>query len=397
MFTLSKRTTWLAPVLLLCIHLLCIHGTAWAQETDAPPFITYEIDMENNRTNRSYDNSGMYLVCWWDNAEIRAAPGEEHPTIGALEFGEEFKLDGVKAYVIEENRFYLKGTRGGISGWVKEDLLKDGGTVVILKRTNYFDTKRSLAEVKDGHFFEAGEMAIMVNFDEAGEWMRLVGRNRTPDGETKLGWIRDIDRVSFDPDALEIADRIYEIRQTEDLRLQRQALENLRDLRGFEASRMEFAVEAAILKTYYQASADRPGSGTRASKAATSKPRASNSTRKAAPEKTPPPEVEEDKSLVVEKVVDMDTGKYYNRITETGSIMEVDGPKRPKNIYWCYHKTRPIGTKVLLHVPGGGRVALEVVARLRQDNPNAIGLGKAVLERFYGTRFAKEATFSYPQ
>ena len=93
----------------------------------------------------------------------------------------------------------------------------------------------------------------------------------------------------------------------------------------------------------------------------------------------------------------MDTNKSYNRVTETGTIMEVDGPRRPKNKYWCYHKTRPIGSEVLLHVPGGGIVKLEVVARLRPNNKNAIGLGKQVLEEVYGSRFAKTASFSYPQ
>ncbi|RMG25993.1 MAG: hypothetical protein D6730_09860 [Bacteroidetes bacterium] len=407
MFIALKKHSYLLLSLLLILS-----SQSFAQQDD----VYYSILPAPGQVRDGMDEPSMNakMVVRWDGAELRELPGEKRQTIGTLAFGEEVELVGRKAFVISEKREYLEvrlASNPQKVGWVKKDLLADGGLVVVLRNTEYYKDPNTLEMESELAFFEAGELAILTDFMESGERIRLVGKNKTPDGKTKEGWIQGTDQVSVYPNDLLVASLIDKALQSKDPRDQRQMLIAIRNRPEYRDSNMEIALEYAIHRTYYSAgsssASSKPSSGSNKagssgsnrSGTASSGGRKSTTTKssKSNTTKSSKSNTGSASTFVVEKVVDMETGKYYNRITETGPIMEVAGPRRPKDIYWCYHKTRPIGSKVLLHTPDGGRVALTVVARLKSSNPNAIGLGKEVLLRFYGTRFAKTATFSYPQ
>ncbi len=383
MLIILKKQTYLLWALLIGIYTV-----SFAQKKDVVR--SYLPSQNQSRSNELQVNDRM--ICAWEGTDLRSAPGEKQPSTTKLAFGDEVELLGQRAYVISEARDYLevKLTGKNTQGWVKESLIVNGGLVVVLKTTEYFESYNNPLTVSDGAFFEAGELAILSDFVEDGEYIKLVGRNRGQGG-LKEGWIKGLERVSVRRNDLTIAGRIYEAQKTKDPRLQREALTRIRSLPEFQRSNMELALEHAIHRTYYPGDISyTPAKPSSSTKSGTTSTKRKKTTKKPAMKKGDP-------NLVVEKVVDMDTGKYYNRITETGAIMEVNGPKRPKSIYWCYHKTRPINSEILLHVPNGGVVAVTVVDRLRQNNPHVIGMGKKLLERVYGTRFAKKATFSYPQ
>ena len=60
-----------------------------------------------------------------------------------------------------------------------------------------------------------------------------------------------------------------------------------------------------------------------------------------------------------------------------------------------------VGESILLEVPGTGSfVQLEVIAKLRGDNPNVVGLGGEVIKKVFGQTTAKaigRATIIYPE
>lgn len=383
---------------LFIIILIGTYFCGYAQQESAGDAVISYLPTKNQTRSESELTVDERMVCAWDGAEIRLTPGEKAPSAGVLPFGEEVQLLGRRATVISENRrnyLEVKVTGTNAIGWIKENLLLDGGLVVVLRTTPFYPSYKSLYMANDGDIFEAGELAILTNFEEDGEYIQLVGRNKGPNG-LKKGWIKGLDRVSVRHNDLVVANRIYEIQKSKDAKFQRSSLNGIRGMAEFQQSGMELALEYAIQRTYIPGGLPVVSNTSNPTRSPNSKKAKTTSAKKGATTTAKKPEPK-DKNFVVREVVDMETNLSYNRVTETGTIMEVNGPRRPKNIYWCYHKTRPIGSEILLHVPSGGIVKLEVVARLKSNNPNSIGLGKAVLEQVYGTRFHKEATFSYPQ
>ena len=126
--------------------------------------------------------------------------------------------------------------------------------------------------------------------------------------------------------------------------------------------------------------------------ATTQPPAASAYTRtNATPAPAPVKPATPSNSVVLQDVFDAQTGKMYQRVKESGTFQAVQGPKKPATMYFAYHKTLPVGSKIWLEVPGGfGLVQLEVVAPLRADNPNIIGLGDECIKALFGNKTAKE-------
>lgn len=100
------------------------------------------------------------------------------------------------------------------------------------------------------------------------------------------------------------------------------------------------------------------------------------------------------------EVVDMASGQAYIRVRETGTIQPVKA-KKPASEYYAYHKSLPIGSKVLMAVPGTQMfIELEIIARLRSDNPHMIGLGGETIKAVFGEIAAKDVgsvSIEYPK
>ncbi len=362
-----KHYTW------VLIMLSLFAGVVPAQE----PFGRYDFDYERGMRGGRMDEDS--LVCAWPKVGLRDTPGERGQYVQTIYFGEQVRLYGNNLRRASGKNYIQVETNTGRVGWVDQYyFISEGGLVTLLKNKTIYEAPSPVTATSGE--FKAGDLLILSDYQD-GNWVELVS-----EGRRKIGWVKGIDEVSFSAIDIEFA-KLYQdaIRMgTETQRLRE--LEKIRRMPDIARSGLEPIITFAALEysspgreavitdpntdeiIYYDDGSGEVRGG---------------ETKQA--------------EVVVEKVIDMETGRYYNRVTETGMIAEVNGPKKPKSIYWAYHKTRPVGSKILLHVPEGGYLQLEVVARLRKDNPASIGLGKQVLEAIYGTRHAKWADFSYPQ
>ena len=319
--------------------------------------------------------ANAFSVCAWPEATLRDQPGANARQLGLLYFGEGVEKTGDEGFVMFEKRNYIKvRTRDGKVGWVIEELfVHDGGVVVVLERARIYLRPNTVTTVTDA-YFEPGERAIFKDWQ--GDWIELVSKERK-----KTGWIRGTHLISIDENDIKVATSLDEALAVSDPTTRRNRLEQILQMRNAVSPDMRTAIDHHLGSRWDGGFAS-----------ASPMPPATTSTGPASPGEA------KQYNIVVQDVIDMDTGKSYQRVTETGSAYEVLGPKSPKNIYWVYHKTRPVGSKLLLHVPdGGGYIQLEVVNRLRKDNPNVVGLGKDLMMAIYGTRYPQEIVISYPR
>jgi len=106
--------------------------------------------------------------------------------------------------------------------------------------------------------------------------------------------------------------------------------------------------------------------------------------------------------VYTQQVYDANNDEYFTLVIERGGVQPVKA-SNPDDIYYVYHKTVPKGNRILLEVPGATGDArylpLTVVARLRANNPNVVGLGPEVIRKVFGVERASEipmVTISYP-
>ncbi|MEM6632554.1 MAG: SH3 domain-containing protein, partial [Bacteroidota bacterium] len=323
------------------------------------------------------------MVCAWPMVPLRAHPGQSGQYIQTIYFGEQ--VGRVRRSVQRnEGRNYVEViTLSGNSGWVHEDqFVSEGGIVTLLEDKAVFSGPSNVTAT--AKTFRAGELFILSDFQN-GDWVELLGPK-----QVKSGWVKGIDQISYEGVDIKFAKLFQDALNKRTHTLRFRALEEIRRLPDYSYSNLEPVITLAAMEIGGTGSEVDGGEVYYDDGIMVNDGIPSRAGGVIEPSSTSP-------QIVVEKVVDMQTGTYYNRVTETGQIAEVDGPKRPKNTFWAYHKTAPVGSQVLLHLPEGGYVALEVVARLKQTNPASIGLGKKLLESVFGTRHAKWATFSYPQ
>ena len=378
---------------LLGLLLIGLGVVSWSfaqNPSELDPFGAYDFPFFQGRGSSGPSNtlsSKDSLVCAWPMVPLRANPGQGGQYLQTVYFGEQVRRMGDQIQRNEGRNYVFVQTASGRSGWVHDyQFVPEGGLVTLLEDKAVYEGHATASATS--RMFRAGELFILSDFVK-GDWVELVGPKKT-----KVGWVKGIDRISFDPVDIKFA-KLYQdalVKRTHTLRFR--ALEEIRRLPDFQLTKLEPIINLAAMEIG-GATADVGGGdvyyddGMIGDIGGTPNPTRDGSVVVLPEENTP--------RINVEKVVDMQTGMYYNRVTETGQIAEVLGPKRPKNDFWAYHKSAPIGSQVLLHLPEGGFVALEVVARLKQTNPASVGLGKKLLESVYGTRHAKWATFSYPQ
>ncbi|MEO0898502.1 MAG: hypothetical protein AAFY71_18965 [Bacteroidota bacterium] len=356
------------------------------------------------------NDEGTKSICAWESAKFYRLPGEK--TIqGTILFGEELIHKGQEALVKEDKiNYILVENKEGKVGWVNETfLVKDAGLVVVLDRTRMYGTAGSYASAKDS-YFQQGEMAILSDYKD--DWLYLVGKMKK-----KRGWIKGYKMLSIDPQDIAIASMLRKARAKKTRGQQLDALREIGTTRGFMESSLAPIVKSEIRRInrgeeikedegvvyleedeYLPDGEDGMDNTTIYYENGLSPD--FNELEALNGLKNPNNILEESGNYRLEEqeVVDFSTNRTYIRYRETGKIAPVKA-KNPPSIYYGYHKTLPKGSKVLLEVPGTDKyVELTIIAALRKDNPNMIGLGKELLQAVYGESQAKNvpsATIQY--
>ncbi|MEL7340185.1 MAG: hypothetical protein AAGM67_06840, partial [Bacteroidota bacterium] len=290
----------------------------------------------------------------------------------------------------------------------------NGGVVVITETMQIYETPNSRGTVT-GESFTAGEIVILDDFQNG--WVHLTNKRKE-----HTGWIQGYDKLSLEAADIEAAALFAEALKIPEKERRKTALLTITQGRGQDISpEMALVIDEAVRATeprpvytntnsnpnvnddfvYYPNGEDGLSSDASNLGDFGSGGFAETTVPVNYPNAVPMESAPEQKyNAFVEKVVDRETGRYYNRVIETGGIQPVKA-KKPANIYYCYHKTLPIGSTVLMEVPGtGAYVQLEVIARLRADNPNVVGLGGELIKKVFGEISAKNvysATIVYPQ
>ncbi|MEM7372668.1 MAG: SH3 domain-containing protein [Bacteroidota bacterium] len=366
---------------------------------------------EDSGVYYEYTGAGQTSVCAYKSIILHEAPGRNSRKMGTIVFTEEMEHLGQEALLKEERRNYiLVKTRDGKEGWVDEMfIVKDGGVVVLLEDSRVFERPATYSS-STSDYFRAGEIAILTDFQD--NWVRVVSYRKEVNG-----WIEGYDKLSAEDYDIEIAAMLAKALEIPDPSVRRQELAKIGSMRGFTSSEMAGIVNRTLniideanhrpLPTDSEIYVDQPNQGAGPIEGedafAITSPYRNDRFDGLNPDnqRINPVYVPDNKPRVQEReVVDMTTGRTYLQVTETGTIQPVKA-KKPKSIYYCYHKTLPVGSKVLLEIPGQqGYVPLEVVAKLRADNPHVVGLGSEVIKAVFGVVKAKEVasvSISYPK
>lgn len=367
---------------------------------------------------------GAFYICAWENARVHEYPNLGSSNVGTIVFTEEVRHKGREAFVRSENRNYVYvETEDGTQGWVNETyLVQGGGAVVILDNAAIFAKPNTNTSITSQQF-GGGEIVILSEFRDG--WVRLTGQKKE-----KEGWVQGYDKLSaeaYDIEAATLLASALAITNTED------RVRELRELRGgrnYLSPEMQQVIDrsiagAATPAPTYQQPTNQPytgpvyyddpntsqpatqpntpyyASGEDAfSNASPSPTRSQVPVNTATPAPVAPAPVGNPYSYQEREVVDMASGQAYIRVRETGTIQPVKA-KKPATQFYAYHKSLPIGSKVLLAVPGTEMfVELEVIARLRPDNQNMIGLGGETIKAVFGEIAAKDVgsvTIEYPR
>lgn len=412
------------PILwILCLLLLC-SGSSLMAQTTVDPFADTDIEDDvlrrRSRDKIFYEDGVIYerteakghSIVAYHNIRLYKKPGRSAEQRGMVLFTEELRHLGMEGYVKSDghNYIYVKTPRGE-KGWVQSNyVVQNGGVVVITKTLQIYETPNSRGTVT-GESFTAGEIVILDDFQNG--WVHLTNKRKE-----HTGWIQGYDKLSLEAADIEAAALFAEALKIPEKERRKTALRTITQGRGQDISpEMALVIDEAIQATeprpvysntnpnvnddfvYYPNGED--GLSSDASNLGDFTDYDDASAPVNYPNAVPLEAAAEQKyNAYVEKVVDRETGRYYNRVIETGGIQPVKA-KKPENIYYCYHKTLPIGSSVLLEVPGtGAYVQLEVIARLRADNPNVVGLGGELIQKVFGEISAKNvysATIVYPQ
>jgi len=353
------------------------------------------------------EDEGMTSVCAWESVRLFRRPGES-ALVGSVLFGEELTHVGQEALVKEEKRNYLLvKTAEGKIGWINEVfLVKDAGLVVVLERTRLYENPASFSSAKDD-FFKAGELAILSNYQD--DWIFLVGKEKS-----KSGWIKGYDILSVDPEDVAIASMLQKARAKESPEEQIASMRSIGQVRGFVESPLAPIIKNEISRISRRERDDRTEGERYLSEAEEFRPNGEDDLAKdifdrgdsrgpnanelnrldRLAEGSNVIERRKDYLLETQEVVDFASNRTLIRFRETGTIAPVKA-KNPPNMYYAYHKDLAKGSKVLLEVPGtDSYVELTIIAPLRKDNPNMIGLGSEVLEAVYGESQAKNVPYA---
>lgn len=403
---------------LLCFTLLLL-GSSLTAQTNTDPFQDTEDEVLRRRSRDKifYEDGVIYerteakghSIVAYQNIRLYKKPGRGAEQKGTVLFTEELRHLGMEGYVKSDghNYLYVKTSRG-VKGWVQSNyVVQNGGVVVLTDNMSIYETPNSRGTVTEGKFY-AGEIVILDDFQNG--WVHLTNKRKE-----FSGWIQGYEKLSLEPADIEAAALYAEALKIPENERRKTALLTITQGRGQDISPdMALVIDDAVRATDPKPVYTNPnpsfnddfvyypnGEDGLSTDAGNFDGFADNNAPVNYPSATPLELPAEQKyNAYVEKVVDRETGRYYNRVIETGGIQPVKA-KKSSSIYYCYHKTLPLGSTVLLEVPGtGAYVQLEVIARLRADNPNVIGLGGDLIKKVFGEISAKNvyaATVVYPQ
>lgn len=347
--------------------------------------------------------TGETSVCAWASIILHEVPGRNTNKIGEVVFAEEVEHLGKEALVRSEKRNYVwVKTKDGKTGWVNETfIVRNGGAVVLLEDATIYRKPGTLSSATSDQFAQ-GSILILSDFKE--NWVFLTSMRKE-----FSGWVEGYDKLSVAPADIETATMLARARAIEDPMQRRADMQRLIQTRSNLSPEMAAVVRSEINLTYPQPSPQpqpqpRPEPNDVFFDAPTligGEDALADNTYASNTQGTVLPVLSSSSYNRREReVIDMETGRSYIRVYETGTIQPVKA-KNPPDIFYCYHKSLPIGTTVLLDLPGyeGKYVPLKVIARLRPDNPNMIGLGGELIQKVFGETAAKDvsgATISYP-
>lgn len=405
-----KRSSFL-PILSLLISGLMALTPAQAQ-----PGVYYETV-----------EPGAFFICAWETVRVHEYPNLGSSNVGSIVYTEEVRHNGREAFVRSENRNYLYvETEDGTQGWVNEAfLVQGGGAVVILDNAAIFSKPNTNTSITNQQF-TGGEIVVLSEFRDG--WVRLTGKKKE-----KEGWVQGYDKLSaehFDIEAATLLASALAIQNSDD------RMRELRELRGgrsYLSPEMQIVIDRSIASAsaptptynnqnnqpyngpvYYddptpsQPAQQQPstpyyatGEDAFSNNSGASPTRSQNNQNTSAPVMRPTTAAPVNPYAYQEReVVDMASGQTYIRVRETGSIQPVKA-KKPGTEFYAYHKSLPIGSKVLMAVPGTEMfIELEVIARLRSDNPHMIGLGGETIKAVFGEIAAKDVgsvSIEYPK
>ena len=330
-------------------------------------------------------------ICAWSSALLYESPGRNARRTGTVLFTEELEHLGREAFVRGENRNYIwVKSKDGKIGWINDSyIVRNGGVVVILENVSVYERPSTISS-RTSQRFIAGDLAVLSDFRDG--WVQLFGEQKYIQG-----WVEGYDRVSVEAGDIEIASLLTEAMRITNPEQRRTQLRRIGSTSGMLSNEMTAVIQKAIAATYpAESDLGRGGSDFPQN----NDPFIDEDPRPNPNRPLPPVNIFETPGLHAKEVVDMQTGKTYERIYESGTIQPVKS-KKAKDEYYAYHKTLPIGSSILLKIPGyDGWVQLEIVARLKSTNEHIIGLDPKVIQSVFGESQAKNvkiATISYPR
>jgi len=310
---------------------------------------------------------GKVSICAWPQVKLFAEPGQSSEMLTYALFGEEVSHLGEEALVRRErNNYVLVETRDGAKGWIDDQyIIRNAGLVVMLENARVFN-KPSTYATSSGLRFYAGELVILSDWEE--NWVYLTGEQ----GRI-FGWVEGYDRLSVEATDIEVAGMLRRALMIEDPNDQLIALRSIINRSEYSGSPVYRIVEDVIAQLTTPEAVPLP-----------------DGDPFGMPENGEPSASPSDDPNYQEVVMYDENNQPFVRVKEMGTVQGVDA-KNPPSMYYAYHKSVPIGDKILLQIPGDqGYVELEVVARLRDSNPHVVGLGAEVIKKVLGADRAKE-------
>lgn len=343
---------------------------------------------------------GNFSAAITDRVPLLANPGKNSEIITPIFFTEELEHLGREAFVKKDrlNYIYVE-TADGNRGWVDDQFVVRGGGPAVLIADAPLYTKPGTFSTATGLRFSAGELVILSDWKD--NWVYVTGENKR-----KFGWIEDYNRLSTLSSDIEIGGKIRRAMMIPNPNDRIIALRDIGNTPSFMGSPLREVVRELALRLEQ---GEIPSEG-------------ELFLSEGFPEARPGPSVSGqavpggdsfdfdgssgdrgNEGPTIKVVTDLETGEEYRMVVETGGIQPVEA-KNPPSIYYAYHKTVPVGDRILLELPyvqdGRRYLPLTVVAKLRPNNPNVVGLGPEVIEKVFGVSQASAApkvTISYPE
>lgn len=345
-------------------------------------FIVISLYYENGNTQvyNFIRTEKLPLTSVWDATTVFDQPDQASRALETLAFGEQIESSGEEAYNKVEQTNYLKvQTRSGKVGWVNNfDVIKDG-VIGIMVDDGLIFRRPGTPSTVSLDYFEAGEMVVVA--DVSAQWVNLITKNRV-----KSGWIQGVDKVSIETSDVQIGALLHQVLAEPDQNTRTSLMKELLALANESDSELYPLVEQHWRElsgeTTYFASTRRTEETTRGD---------AGGFNRLNPEETP---MGIPRSFARwEKFRDPLTDEVVNRYVEVGQVYEVPERRYDSNIFYAWHKSLPIGSRLRIELPENpGFIEVEVVNHLRHDNPGIIGLSRTCIETLFGTDRPGEIT-----